>query len=237
MRYPRYLPAGDRALLIEFGDRIDDRLNQQVLALAAALDEVAGLVEIIPTYRSLTLQYDPQLTGFDRLCRQIAQILAAPEDEAFFGRRWRVPVCYGGVWGEDLAALAESHQLTPRQAIDLHCAADYRVYMIGFMPGFAYLGGLSPSLFTPRRASPRAMTPGSSINIGGQQTAISSVPGPSGWHLIGRTPWVPFDPRRAEPFLFRAGDRVRFEPISEPEFYRLARRYQDHLSPRPEVLP
>ena len=233
-RYPRCLAAGDRALLVEFGDRIDDRLNQQVLALAAALAEVDGLVEIIPTYRSVTLQYDPQLTDFDRLCQQIARILATPAAEANLGRRWRVPVCYGGAWGEDLAALAEHHQLTPQQAIDLHSAADYRVYMIGFMPGFAYLGGLSPSLFTPRRASPRAMTPGSSINIGGQQTAISSVPGPSGWHLIGRTPWVPFDPRRARPFLFRAGDRVRFEPISEQEFQRLAPRYRDGLSPQPE---
>lgn len=220
--YPRFITVGEQALLVEFGERIDDQLNAQVLALATALNGTIGVSEIIPTYRSLTVVFDPLTLALTALCEQITQAIAQLSTMQSARRRWRVPVCYGGDYGEDLSALAQGHGLKPDQVIDLHSSARYRVYMVGFMPGFAYLGGLPEKLHTPRRASPRAMTPASSINIGGQQTAISSVPGPSGWHLIGRTPWRSFDPRRQRPFLFQAGDEVGFVPITPAEFARLS---------------
>ncbi|WP_434583945.1 5-oxoprolinase subunit PxpB [Klebsiella sp. R390] len=220
--YPRFITVGEQALLVEFGERIDDQLNAQVLALATALNGTIGVSEIIPTYRSLSVVFDPLTVTGAALCEQITLAIAQLSTMQSARRRWRVPVCYGGDYGEDLSALAQGHGLKPNQVIDLHSSARYRVYMVGFMPGFAYLGGLPEKLHTPRRASPRAMTPASSINIGGQQTAISSVPGPSGWHLIGRTPWRSFDPRRQRPFLFQAGDEVGFVPITPAEFARLS---------------
>lgn len=220
--YPRFIAVGEQALLVEFGEHIDDQLNAQVLALATALNGTIGVSEIIPTYRSLSVVFDPLTLALTALCEQITQAISQLSTMQSVRRRWRVPVCYGGEYGEDLSALAQGHGLKPDQVIDLHSSARYRVYMVGFMPGFAYLGGLPEKLHTPRRASPRAMTPASSINIGGQQTAISSVAGPSGWHLIGRTPWRSFDPRRQRPFLFQAGDEVGFVPITPAEFARLS---------------
>ena len=220
--YPRFIAVGEQALLVEFGDSIDDQLNTRVLALAAALNGAIGVSEIIPTYRSLTVVFDPLTVTCTELCEQVALSINLLPTTPTLRRRWRVPVCYGGEYGEDLHTLAQGHGLSPEQVIELHSTARYRVYMVGFMPGFAYLGGLPAMLHTPRRASPRAMTPASSINIGGQQTAISSVAGPSGWHLIGRTPWHSFDPRRQRPFLFQAGDEVGFMPITPAEFVRLS---------------
>ncbi|TKI08601.1 5-oxoprolinase subunit PxpB [Martelella alba] len=220
--YPRFVAVGEQALLIEFGDRIEDRLNARVLQLAAALDGLTGVEEIIPTYRSLTVVFDPLTVAYNALCEQVSARLNLSCGRPISRRRWRVPVCYGGEYGEDLAALAQCHRMTPEQVIALHSGASYRVYMVGFLPGFAYLGGLPVPLHTPRRLSPRGMTPASSINIGGQQTAVSSVPGPSGWHLIGRTPWRTFDPARRQACLFRPGDEIRFDPISAGDFSRLA---------------
>jgi len=219
--YPRLIAVGEQALLVEFGDSIDDQLNARVLALAAALNGTTGVSEIIPTYRSLTVVFDPLMLTCSELCGRVTLLMNQPPAMHSVRRRWRVPVCYGGDYGEDLSALAQGHGLSQEQVIDLHSTARYRVYMVGFMPGFAYLGGLPEMLHTPRRASPRAMTPASSINIGGQQTAISSVAGPSGWHLIGRTPWRTFDALRQRPFLFQAGDEVCFMPITAHEFSRL----------------
>ncbi|MFI4376830.1 5-oxoprolinase subunit PxpB [Klebsiella pneumoniae] len=220
--YPRFLAVGERALLVEFGDCIDDQLNARVLALATKLSGLNGVSEIIPTYRSLTVMFDPLTVAFAELCEQVTLSVDSLSSTRTLRRYWRVPVCYGGEYGEDLAALALAHGLSTEQVIELHSSARYRVYMVGFMPGFAYLGGLPESLHTPRRSSPRAMTPASSINIGGQQTAISSVAGPSGWHLIGRTPWRSFDPKRRRPFLFQAGDEIGFSPIAPAEFARLS---------------
>ncbi len=219
--YPRFVPVGDQALLIEFGEVIDDRLNARVQALAAAVADIDGVQDIIPTYRSLTLQFDPLVIELTDLCRACGDRLNHLALSSAPSRCWRVPVCYGGSCGEDLSSLAAEHQLSAEQAIALHCGAVYRVFMVGFMPGFAYLGGLPAALHTPRRSAPRAITPASSINIGGQQTAISSVAGPSGWHLIGRTPWRSFSPARQPAFLFQAGDAIIFEPISLEAFRRL----------------
>lgn len=238
---PRMLTAGDSTLLVEFANRIDADTNARVLALARALRArlriTQGLLGVVPAYRSLSVQFDPLLISHAQVREVITRCLDMPVIASNAApRRWDVPVCYGGAHGEDLHALAEHHQLDPAQVIARHCASVYRVFMVGFLPGFAYLGGLDPVLQTPRRAMPRAHTPAGSVNIGGQQTAIASVPGPSGWHLIGRTPWRSFDLRHAQPFLFEAGDEIVFTPINEDEFAQIDALHDDpHFRPQPRT--
>ncbi|WP_293853531.1 5-oxoprolinase subunit PxpB [uncultured Alsobacter sp.] len=212
---PRLLPCGDAAISVEFGEAIDPDLNTRVLALQAALADapVPGVIETVPTYRALLVQFDPLATDVDHL---VAAILAACRDPAGAQRtvrRWRVPVVYGGDFGIDLETLAAHHGMTPEEVVRRHSGGLYRVYMIGFMPGFAYLGGLDPALATPRRLEPRLETPAQSVSVGGAQAAISSVAAPSGWHLLGRTPARAFMPGRDPVFLYEAGDEVVFEPI------------------------
>ena len=220
---PRILPCGDTAMTVEFGSEIDPRLNARVLALAARLEGVPGLVESVPTYRSLLIHYDPSATSFESVSEAVRRASVDLSDEPREGRLWRVPVVYGGAFGIDLEEVAERHGLTPAQVIERHSAPDYRIYMIGFLPGYAYLGGLDPALATPRRENPRAHTPAGTISIGGIQAVVASIEAPSGWHLLGRTPVRNFMPDREPVFLFEAGDRVRFEPIDAARWDELDR--------------
>ncbi len=220
---PRLLPCGDGAISVEFGNAIDPALNLRVLALDAALaaDPVPGVVETVPTYRSLLIHFDPVETDVPLLVARIEENCRSASPSRGHVRRWHVPVVYGGAFGMDLDDIAARHGLTPEALIERHASAVYQVYMIGFMPGFAYLGGLDPSLATPRRPEPRMDTPAQSISIGGAQTAISSVAGPSGWHMIGRTPARGFMPGRNPVFLYEAGDEIVFERIAEDDWARL----------------
>jgi KipI family sensor histidine kinase inhibitor len=222
---PRILPCGDSAVSVEFGDAIDPVLNGRVLALDEAVRQAAfeGIIETVPTYRSLLVQFDPLTTDYEALTDFLVERgrIAVPREST--GRRWKVPVAYGGDFGADLDDLAERHGLSRQQVIDLHVEAVYRIYMIGFMPGFAYLGGLNPVLSTPRRTQPRAKIPASSIAIGGAQTAISSLESPSGWHLLGRTPVRSYDPAREPAFLLSAGDEIVFEPMDHGRWDALER--------------
>ncbi|MGQ9370911.1 5-oxoprolinase subunit PxpB [Azospirillum sp. ST 5-10] len=222
---PRLLPAGDAALVIELGDGIAPELNEAVQCLdrRIAAAHLPGVVETVPTYRSLLLTFDPVLTSAEQLTPallDLAQGLAA--DPATTARRWVIPVRFGGARGEDLDAVARHAGLSTDEVVRLHCAADYRVYMLGFSPGFAYLGGLPDALHLPRRQSPRLSTPAGSLMQGGAQAAVSPVAMPSGWHLLGRTPLRVFDLRRERPFLLAPGDRVRFTAIDDGEYERLA---------------
>ena len=216
----RILPIADQAVCVDFGEVIDEQINQRATALAARVKDAAltGVVSLIPTYRVLTVGYDSTRIRQAMLVTQLQALLTQPDAPGQRAKCWTIPVSYGGDHGVDLATL---HHLTPQQVISLHCAATYRVYMIGFMPGFAYLGGLDSRLHTSRRESPRLKTPAGSISIGGMQTAVGSVEAPCGWHLIGRTPVRSFVPDRETPFLFSAGDRVRFTPVSADAFTRL----------------
>ena len=221
---PSILPCGDAAIAVEFGDGIDAVVNARVIALDRAVREakLAGVVECVPTYRSLLVHLDPLTadhTGMFDTLRALALKTAAEKGST---RRWTVPVVYGGAFGEVLKTLADRHGTTPEEAIALHAGAVYRVFMVGFMPGFTYLGGLDPRLATPRRPTPRARIPGGSISIGGEQTAIGAAPSPSGWHLIGRTPVRCFHRGREPAFLFEAGDEVVFQPVPASEWKRLA---------------
>jgi KipI family sensor histidine kinase inhibitor len=222
---PRFLPCGDSALTVEFGSAIDPGLNGQVLALDALLraDPPAGLIETVSTYRSLTLQFDPTALDVDALicCLEEATRDLKPLDST--GTRWRVPVVYGGEYGIDLEDVAEQHGLTASQVIDIHAGAIYRIYMIGFLPGFAYLGGLDPRIATSRRTQPRLKVPSGSIMIGGEQAGIVPMEMPSGWHLLGRTPVLSYAPTRDPAFLFAAGDEIVFESIDASRWDALER--------------
>lgn len=212
---PRFLPCGDSALTVEFGSAIDPDLNGKVLALDALLrtNPPAGLIETVPTYRSLTLQFDPTVMDYDALIRWLEEVTRDLQPQNAAGARWRVPVVYGGEYGIDLEDVAERHGLTTSQVIEIHAGAVYRIYMIGFLPGFAYLGGLDPRIATSRRTQPRLKVPSGSIMIGGEQAGIVPMEMPSGWHLLGRTPVLSYAPERDPAFLFAAGDEIVFEPI------------------------
>ncbi len=218
-KHPRIIACGDSALVVELADQIDEETNKRVIALAdmLATQPIAGVIETVPTYRSLLVTYDPIVIRGKRLSALLETLLGQLSAGVADARRIIVPVLYGHDVGIDLDELALMKQMSREELIALHTSADYRVYMIGFAPGFSYLGGLPQPLHTPRLAVPRQRIEASAIGIGGKQASINSVPGPSGWRFIGRTPLKLFDPTRPEPFLLRAGDRVRFRPIDLDE--------------------
>jgi KipI family sensor histidine kinase inhibitor len=217
----RLLPAGDAALTVEFGDSIDPAINARVLALDSALRDRPWLIETVPTYRSLLIYYDAAKVDFADLSADLLRLAAAPAASQDGGRTWTIPVAYGGEHGIDLEATAATHGITPEELVRRHSAPVYQVYMMGFLPGFAYLGGLDPTIATPRRVSPRLKTPPGTISIGGVQALVASIEAPSGWHLLGRTPVRNFMPGRDPVFLVQPGDRVRFRPIEERLFREL----------------
>ena len=221
----RIVPAGDSAIVVEFEERIDPVVNSQAIALARSLQEarVAGVRDIVPTYRSVAVFFDPLRTNYDALVEHVERVAGRPAQAAsLLSDVLRIPVCYGGEWGPDLAAVAEFGRLGADEVIALHTAATYRVFMLGFVPGFAYMGIVDARIAAPRHRTPRVRVPVGSVGIAGVQTGIYSAETPGGWQVIGRTPLRPFDPQRAEPFLLKAGDAVQFFPIDRREFERLA---------------
>ena len=216
----RFLSAGDRALVVEFGDRVDRRLSERVLRLDAIIrsNPPPGIVETVPTFRSLAVYYDPLLTSRGELQRAIAPLLDLRDNPRTGAKLWQVPVCYEGEFAPDLAEVARLTGLTPNDVVALHSGTQFHVYMLGFLPGFPYMGDLPPQLALPRRADPRLRVPAGSISIATSLTAIYPYESPGGWHLIGATPIRMFDPERSEPALFAPGDAVRFEPIDAAEF-------------------
>lgn len=223
MQQQKFLPSGDSALTVEFGDTIDQEISNHVLALAAAL-ETCGLpvTAVVPTYRSLLIEYDAIAIDYDEMCAALMPLCAELPDSAASGRHWEVPVVYGGTFGIDLTSLAARHAMTEEELIARHSSVAYRVYMIGFVPGFTYLGGLDRRLETPRLPNPRLKVPPGSIAIGGAQTAVASIEAPSGWHQIGRTPVRAFMPSRDPVCLFAPGDTVTFRPIANAQWEALS---------------
>ncbi len=212
---PRIRALGEAALSVEFGDRIDEAVNARVHALDAALavDPLPGQAETVPSYRALLVVFDPERADLAAARARLANLAAHLPAEPGAGRLWRVPVLYGGEAGPDLETIAAHAGLAPEAYVARHAAGRYRVHMIGFQPGFCYLGGLDPALAMPRRAEPRLRIPARTVSVGGFQTAIGTVAGPSGWHVIGRTPVRPFNPARDPPFLFAPGDRIAFRAV------------------------
>lgn len=220
---PRIVPCGEAALVVEFGDSIDEAINGKVLALdrAVAREGIGGVIETVPTYRSLLVHYDPLTTGFAEMKAKMLTLATKARPENAVRRRWRVPVVYGGAFGIDLEDVAKAHGITPDEVVRLHMGGDYYVAMLGFLPGFAYLAGLDPRLATPRRADPRNVTPAGTISIGGVQAGIQCLEGPTGWHLLGRTPVRTYHPRREPVFLVEPGDAVSFFAVEASQWTAL----------------
>ena len=221
---PKFLAAGDTALVVEFGDRVEQRLSAQVLALARRVEVAAieGIVETVPTFRSLMVHYDPLRIGNAELKARLAPLLADLPMRESSGRRWRLPACYDEGLGHDLAEVAQRTGLSVSQVIERHSGTAFKVYMVGFLPGFAYLGDLPPELALPRRENPRLKVEAGSIAIAMAMSVIYSIQSPGGWNILGRTPVRLWDLSRNPAALVSAGDQVSFEPVSLREFETLA---------------
>lgn len=224
---PRYLAAGDLGLVVEFGDRIDPAINRRVHDLFVVLDaaRMPGIVDLVPTYRSLLITYDPQQLPLEELRRVVEateQGLSATPGPA--PRVIEVPTAYGGEFGPDLSFVASHNHLTEAEVIAIHSGTDYLVYMMGFSPGFPYLGGMSERIAAPRLDTPRTAIPAGSVGIAQAQTGIYPVESPGGWRVIGRTPIALFDPFRTPPVLVEAGDYIRFVPMAPDDYHAIGTR-------------
>ena len=222
---PKFYYCGDSAISVSFGETISEHANDMVMSLDRVLQasQISGIVESVPTYCALLVHIDPVLLEPAAAVETLRRLVGGLKPDDRPRRSWRVPVVYGGRFGLDLGVVAEHCGLGPNEFVRRHSACDYRVSMIGFLPGFSYLSGLPEELAMTRRRSPRDRIPASSIAIGGIQAAIGSVPGPSGWRLIGRTPARPFMPDRKPIFLFEPGDAIRFVAITADEWAELDR--------------
>ena len=221
--YPKALCryAGDRGILVEYGDGIAPEINHKVRSMAKALKQshLFGAIEVIPTYRSLLIVYDPSETDpvtIEGVLQDVETRLS--EIEISPPKTVEIPVCYGGEFGPDIQHVAREHNLTEADVVRIHTEADYLIYMIGFTPGFPFLGGLPEILHTPRLSTPRTHVPEGSVGIANAQTGIYPIASPGGWQLIGRTPLKLFAPLRENPFLYQTGDIIRFRSISNDEY-------------------
>lgn len=220
-------PVGDTGLLVSFEQRIAQSVGVAVAALNARVVAAAipGVVETVPAFATLLIFYDPLVTEYDAVADAVQKLAQAPGSDtaAEEGQLVEIPVCYGGTFGPDLPFVAEHAGLTEKEVMELHAGREYRIYMLGFLPGFPYLGGLDERLFTPRLASPRTAIPAGSVGIGGEQTGVYPIASPGGWQLIGRTPLKLFDPSVGR-LPYAAGDRIRFCPITQDEFDAIAQK-------------
>jgi inhibitor of KinA len=226
----RILPLGDAALTIEFGQEIDPALNERVIAFAETvrIQRWDGVLDVVPTYCSVTIHVDPLCLDLDTLSNRLLQLPKPPQRSAASGRQHRIPVLYGGDWGPDLDDVASFAKLSVADVIRLHASVQYRVYMLGFSPGFPYLGLVPEPIAMPRLPTPRISVPAGSVGIAGTQTGIYPIATPGGWRLIGRTPVALYRRENsATQFLLHPGDLVRFEPIGTHEFERLRRDTHD----------
>lgn len=222
----RYLPAGDRALSVEFGATISEDLNTRVLQFDNLLQKAClpGVVETVPSYRALLVYYDPLLIEYESLVEQLRRRESEiASDVRRPTRLVQIPCCYDPELGFDLTAVAEQHGLTAHDVVRIHGSAEYVTYFIGFAPGFPYLGGLPEQIATPRLVTPRVKIPAGSVAIGGSQCTIYSVESPGGFWILGRTPLRLYDPAATQPVFLRAGDRIRFNPVDRVEFEQISR--------------
>lgn len=220
----RFLPAGDSSVVMEFGNSISPEINSKVRNMVLVLEKAQKnyILEFLPTYRSLLIHYDPLKLSYDELLKELQNLvsLVDKEDRKEF-RILEIPVLYGGANGPDIDFVASHNGISQKGVIQIHCSRDYLVYMLGFTPGFAYLGGMNEKIATPRLELPRINIPAGSVGIAGSQTGIYPMASPGGWQIIGRTPIKLYDPLATPPVLLRAGDYVRFIPITKEEFLRI----------------
>ena len=219
---PLFMPAGDQAVVVEFGDSISAETNRRVRSTMVAIEssDTPGVFDLVPSYRSLLVYYDPLVISAQELQASVERIEESADEGALGNPRVvHIPTLYGGEYGPDLEFVAEHSGLTAEEAVSIHSGTDYLVYMMGFSPGFPYLGGLSDRLNTPRLDTPRTEIPAGSVGIAESQTGVYPVASPGGWRLIGRAPLRMFDPSSDHPALLSAGDYVRFVPLATEEEY------------------
>lgn len=217
----KILPCGDCAATVVLGNVVSEEVNARVTALCDAMGQAAipAVTQLIPTYTGVTVHYDPELLNFHELCDMVRGIAAAAGSASSGETKVvEIPVCYQGEYAPDIEAVAQHCGLTVEEVVQVHSAPNYLIYMLGFMPGYPYMGGMDPRLSVPRLITPRAKTPEGAVGIAGAQTGIYSVQSPGGWMIIGRTPLKLFDSGRTPPNLLEAGWRVRFRPITEEEY-------------------
>ena len=222
---PTISPVGDRAISIDFGQVIDPTINRHIRQTIERIKELQleGIIELVPTYCALLVEYDAMLYSYSEICKIIEPTL----EEGMTNTTnelvtvVEVPTVYGGEFGPDLSFVASHNHLSEDEVISIHSGTDYLVYMLGFIPGFTYLGGMDPRIATPRLSSPRTLIPAGSVGIAGEQTGTYPSDSPGGWQIIGRTPVTMYDMSKAQAALLKAGDYVRYVPIDESEFHRI----------------
>lgn len=220
----KYLPSGDSALVMEFGNSINKEINASIAQVVNTLkeEENEGIVDILPTYRSILINYDPGVYTFDQLKNKLDSIEITDRNlENDTVRLVKIPTLYGGEYGPDIKNVADNAGLSEQEVIDIHSGVDYLVYMMGFLPGFTYLGGLDERIATPRLSSPRVKIEPGSVGIAGTQTGMYPIVSPGGWQLIGRTPVKLYDPDRKEPVFINAGDYIRYVSVDEDEYQKI----------------
>ncbi|WP_066367410.1 5-oxoprolinase subunit PxpB [Neobacillus fumarioli] len=227
----QFAPLGDSGIIVKMGDGIDQKTHEKVQALARLLQKhpFEGIIEIVPGFTTVAVFYDPIRLfhlgiefPYNWVLAKLKEIMATlPETSVKDARVVEIPVCYGKEFGPDLEVVAVHNGLTPDEVIRIHSETEYLVHMIGFAPGFPYLGGMDERIITPRRSTPRLKIPAGSVGIGGEQTGIYPIESPGGWQLIGRTPQRLFRYEGEPPSLLQAGDLVRFRPISLVEYHKL----------------
>ncbi len=237
--YPRILTAGDGCVVVEFGNGIDMAVNARVASLAAAVQKISftGLRDIVPTYRSLAVYFDPETANVEKVYAKL-EALSREAGEGQAGGTKRtivIPTLYGGEFGPDMANVVDHTKLSEDEVVRRHSGTDCYCYMLGFTPGFSYLGGMDPSLETPRLKSPREVIPAGTVGIAGKQTGIYPIVSPGGWQLIGKTPMRMFDPQRDPAIFLEAGMWVRFRPIGRAEFDEIEAEGAEGTY-RPEIL-
>lgn len=222
----KIMPAGDAALVVEFGDIIDETVNAHVHALARKIEEqhIAGIMEVVPTFRSVLVQYDVFASSYSQI-RNLVQSLADNLDvsDQTVKKIVKIPCCYGARFGQDLSDMEKLTGLDRDEIIAIHSATDYKIYMLGFLPGFVYLGGLDKRIEVPRLKTPRVKIRKGAVGIGGNQTGIYPMDSPGGWRLMGATPIDLYDENRETPILLEAGEYIRFVPISILDYYDIRR--------------
>lgn len=230
---PTISPVGDRAISIDFGQVIDPTINRhirQTIERIKAL-QLEGIIELVPTYCALLVEYDAMLYSYSEICKIIEPTL----EEGMTNTTnelvtvVEVPTVYGGEFGPDLSFVASHNHLSEDEVISIHSGTDYLVYMLGFIPGFTYLGGMDSRIATPRLSSPRTLIPAGSVGIAGEQTGTYPSDSPGGWQIIGRTPVTMYDMSKAQAALLKAGDYVRYVPIDESEFHRIKALGTDYV--------